>query len=356
MEKDWKVGEIRQINGEWYQCVKSITCNGCEFNYKGCTANRRLTGDCSGRLDGASVIFKKLEKVGEPYEFDGHLFQSYRTFEVPIFTENYSTVRELGNNSKISIEIKQAKEDMEAKNNNHYDGRMDKECIPLCDALNSLPGVETTSSCCGHCKNDFMIFFNCNDSYSLAVIARAFNRRYSGTFLEWKIEVETHDNGRYDYFMHSVKPYPNESEMKTDVGQLIENLETWKAEKYKEYFNYEGEEKRLVNGMPQEAKKENVQENLLSEEKPFSLEEAKSGKPVCTRNGSKARIVCFDKAGIYPVIALVQEEGTETCHFYSQDGKCADCGNGYDLRMLSEKKEGWVNVYENRYYRVRTKL
>lgn len=81
--------------------------------------------------------------------------------------------------------------------------------------------------------------------------------------------------------------------------------------------------------------------------KPFDLEAAKSGNPVCTRDERKARIICFDKEGIYPVIALVQEEGSETCHFYAQDGKCADSGNGYDLLMLSEKKEGWANVYDD---------
>ena len=51
--------------------------------------------------------------------------------------------------------------------------------------------------------------------------------------------------------------------------------------------------------------------------KTFSLEAAKAGKPVCTRSGKKVRIVCFDKVGAYPIIALVQEEGIETCHFYS---------------------------------------
>lgn len=31
--------------------------------------------------------------------------------------------------------------------------------------------------------------------------------------------------------------------------------------------------------------------------KPFDLEAAKQGKPVCTRDGRKARIVCFDLKG-----------------------------------------------------------
>lgn len=81
--------------------------------------------------------------------------------------------------------------------------------------------------------------------------------------------------------------------------------------------------------------------------KPFDLESVKAGKPVCTRDGKKVRIVCFDKVGAYPIIALVQEVGMETCHFYSQDGKCADCENEYDLMMLCEKKKGYVNIYSN---------
>lgn len=74
---NWKLGEIRKVDGEWYQCVRSITCNGCGFNNNGCTADRHITGDCSGRLDGVSVIFKKLTKYMHPFCMDGHRFQLY---------------------------------------------------------------------------------------------------------------------------------------------------------------------------------------------------------------------------------------------------------------------------------------
>ena len=40
-----------------------------------------------------------------------------------------------------------------------YPKSMDKECIPLCDALNALPGIETFESCCGHLKRPFVVFF-----------------------------------------------------------------------------------------------------------------------------------------------------------------------------------------------------
>lgn len=92
---------------------------------------------------------------------------------------------------------------------------------------------------------------------------------------------------------------------------------------------------------------EDAEENKLAL-KSFDLEAAKANKPVCTRNGKKVRIVCFDKVGAYPVIALVQEEDIETCHFYSSDGKCADCGSEYDLMMAPKEKKLYVNIYKNK--------
>ena len=59
--------------------------------------------------------------------------------------------------------------------------------------------------------------------------------------------------------------------------------------------------------------------------KPFNLELAKEGKPVCTRDGRKARIICFDyhnkNLSQYPVIALVQEKnGSENIQAFSTEG------------------------------------
>ena len=36
---------------------------------------------------------------------------------------------------------------------------MDPESVALCDAINSVPGLFTTESCCGHGKHPFKIFF-----------------------------------------------------------------------------------------------------------------------------------------------------------------------------------------------------
>ena len=82
--------------------------------------------------------------------------------------------------------------------------------------------------------------------------------------------------------------------------------------------------------------------------KPFDLEAAKAGKPVYTRNGRKARIICFDAKGDKPIIALVEMGTDEIPNNYPIDGKDVSAKEGsYDLMMLTEKKEGWVNVYSN---------
>ena len=204
---EYKIGEIFEYNGVWFQCVESNNnqCTGCNFAEPCPYSDKAVQnmGFCSSmfRNDSKSVIFKKLEKIGEPYEFDGHLFQSYHTFEVPIFTENYATIRELGNNSKISIEIKQNKEEM---------------------------------------------------------------------------------------------------------GEKKLNL------------------------------------------KPFDLNLAKAGKPVCTRDGRKARIICFNRESIgFPIIALIKNGDTEGVYQFDDKGRSNidDKERSYDLMMLPEKKEGWVNIY-----------
>lgn len=88
----------------------------------------------------------------------------------------------------------------------------------------------------------------------------------------------------------------------------------------------------------------------LSNLKPFSLEAAKAGKPVCTRDGRKARIICFDRKDIKPIVALVTLiNGTsviEKAFYYFEDGYhlSKNDNNIYDLMMLPEKKEGWLLV------------
>lgn len=88
--------------------------------------------------------------------------------------------------------------------------------------------------------------------------------------------------------------------------------------------------------------------------KPFDLEAAKAGKPVCTRDGRKARIISFDRKFLfkgvsYPIIALVEDAAKEeTIYGYNEKGKTLienDTPYKDDLMMLPQKKEGWINIY-----------
>ena len=103
------------------------------------------------------------------------------------------------------------------------------------------------------------------------------------------------------------------------------------------------------NGIRIEIKqtKEDMEEKKL---KPFDLEAAKQGKPVCTRDGRKARIICFDKKGDYPIVALVNDYNKEEyIKSYDKFGKkFIDGETTDDLMMLPGKKEGWVNLYYNK--------
>lgn len=211
-----KIGEIFEHNGEWYQCIEKIDCENCAFNAIDCEEVDDIVGPCSSglRRDGKSVIFKKFEKVGEPYNIGKKVFQRYEVFTKPyIFNDEFFTINTPVDDSFISIEIKQ-NEDMEENNN------------------------------------------------------------------------AKHSNS------------------------------------------------------------ENIGKNL----KAFDIEAAKAGKPVCTRDGRKARIICFDRKDIKPVVALVtvvnDTSVTEKALYYFEDGyhlsKNYDDIN--DLMMLPEKKEGWVNV------------
>ena len=208
-----KVGEIFEYNGEWYQCIhvpQKHSCKACDLRGLCCDNNGIKIVTCvwRHREDNTSVIFKKLEKVGEPEIINGKKVQSIVTGYVGcafcIFKKGGAclsggTCKNRG--TRIYVEIKQNKEDME--------------------------------------------------------------------------------------------------------------------------------EKKL---------------NL----KPFDLEAAKAGKPVCTRDGRKARIICFDAKCDKPIVALIYDYNKETDLQYLENGRFfVDQIDKYDLMMLPQKKEGWVNIYKD---------
>lgn len=90
--------------------------------------------------------------------------------------------------------------------------------------------------------------------------------------------------------------------------------------------------------------------------KPFNLEEAKAGKPVCTRDGHSVRIICFDRVvdGI-PIVALITtDDSTETVVYYDENGIAHGMLGAklplnfpLNLMMKPEKKQGWFAIYRS---------
>jgi len=241
-----KIGEIFNIDNEWYQVVKSNgeCCKGCAFYEKGCKAKYADVGSCgTSREDWTQVIFKKLEKFGEPITVKGRTFQK-------LILDDYSCANCVFN----------------AQN---------KECY----------------------KNSY-------------------------------IEGLCSDNGIW-----------------VEIKQNKEDKEDLDKIKVRDYTKVE---------------ELNVMEENKLNLKPFDLQKAKLGKPVCTRGGRKARIICFDRKFYhdgynYPIVAMVNDNDNELVHAYTQDGLLV--GNkecDLDLMMLPEKKVGWakvrkdINLYETK--------
>jgi hypothetical protein len=88
--------------------------------------------------------------------------------------------------------------------------------------------------------------------------------------------------------------------------------------------------------------------------KPFDLERAKAGDPVCTYTGQPVRILCWDLKNPFAfVIAgtiLFSDEDTEeeilTC--FNTEGVCVTKNVSNYLMMAPKTVTGFVNIYRKR--------
>ena len=114
------IGEIFEYNGEWYQCVEELqteSCDGCTL-FKNDEPCQHKFGRCRRieRSDCKGTIFKKLEKVGEPYLLYGHIVQRYAGVTTPVVLPKQTFAYYNAINNTVDIEVKQQnknKEDME---------------------------------------------------------------------------------------------------------------------------------------------------------------------------------------------------------------------------------------------------
>lgn len=96
--------------------------------------------------------------------------------------------------------------------------------------------------------------------------------------------------------------------------------------------------------------KEDMKEKKLNL-RPFDLEAAKAGKPVYTRDGRKARIICFDLNNKnFPIVAIINCDSEENAYQYDIDGICDEHDNNLNLMMSPEKKEGWIIIHKEAIY------
>ena len=237
-----KIGEIFEYKGEWYQCVVATQgCRECSFRTQDyCTRYSECLSIV--RSDKTSVIFKKLEKVGEPMKI----------------------------HNRLVLKVK-------------ADAYM---CMRCC--FYSKGKCELTMQECE--------YYDCGEE---------------NKFIEIKQNKEDMEGRELDPHIAKV------------IDEAIQKM---------------GEEIGRQIG-------ENINKQRM---KPFSLEAAKAAKPVCTRDGRKARIICFDAKSDAPIIALITtDDGTEIAFDYLSDGTFFNRENpDNDLMMLPEKKEGWVNIYK----------
>lgn len=245
-----KIGEIFNYQDNWYQCIENTGygCIICHFNTHNnicCNNVLNIIGNCLPpyRKDYKSVVFRKLEKVGEPTMLGGKLVQKI------LKTDRYS-------------------------------------CNGCC----------FESPECDKADNDLCCEYE--------------------IYVEIKQNKENMEEREY-----------SEEDMKNNP-------------RFKHHKNIE----QVIN---------------MQKMKPFDLEAAKAGKPVCTRDGRKARIICFDRKllfkGIsYPIIALVEDTAKEeTVYGYNEKGKVMiedDATYKDDLMMLPQKKEGWIIIHKEAIY------
>ena len=87
---------------------------------------------------------------------------------------------------------------------------LDKECLELCVAMNKLPGIRTTNSCCGHgdqpertgfTPHAFWIFFAVDDPECLLPLLYWMQTCHSEVKGKWHVEVYTDCAGDKVFWM-----------------------------------------------------------------------------------------------------------------------------------------------------------
>lgn len=120
-----------------------------------------------------------------------------------------------------------------------YDSFMDPECVELCDALNSIPGILTEASCCGHEKYRFSVWFKVTDMSALFIIGRITSRNYMPA-PQWKCRVEVIDSDKQNPVRFHLssgktkgkKAYKQASEMAEIIRRYVSGDLKWVSQEF----------------------------------------------------------------------------------------------------------------------------
>ena len=114
----------------------------------------------------------------------------------------------------------------------HYgNGWMDAECVDLCDTLNSMKGIETTESCCGHDARPYRIFFKCRDLLALRFMQSCIDGRYWKHGDDWNIMMSISDTGP-DYLTFRLE---SKSRRLAEIMPQVEDM----IQTFNYYLNHE---------------------------------------------------------------------------------------------------------------------
>ena len=86
--------------------------------------------------------------------------------------------------------------------------------------------------------------------------------------------------------------------------------------------------------------------------KQFNLDEylKNPSKKVVTRDGRNiTRFLCTDARGLFPIVALVENDDCEYAVSYTKDGRFFpnEIDDKNDLFFAPEKHEGWLNLFKD---------
>ena len=119
----------------------------------------------------------------------------------------------------------------------NYPKSMDPLMIPLCDALNSLPGVTTVDSCQGHLRNHMSVFMHIKSMHSIGIIARAVDQRYGCTKINWTLQTSITDtDDPLQFYLSSDRVYDDEILELRDIEVFIASIRLYCTSYFDKYF------------------------------------------------------------------------------------------------------------------------